>query len=113
MQTVGNYDKTSETMARRKIDTLISIGAGGIVDNTLSKLIRYQLSKYRDHIIQIKCELEKFETTYHMTSEEFYQKFEAGELGDDADFFEWSGLYENVLLYRNRIQELEEDTCHP
>jgi hypothetical protein len=41
-----------------------------------------------------------------MSSEQFYKTFEAGELGDDEDFFEWSSLYENVLLYKKRIDEL-------
>jgi len=29
-----------------------------------------------------------------MESDKFYHRFEAGELGDAMDFFEWSGLYE-------------------
>jgi hypothetical protein len=63
-------------------------------------------AKYRNHIEQISGELEKFETNYKMSSEQFYRDFEAGELGDDEDFFEWSSLYENVLLYKKRIEEL-------
>jgi len=39
-----------------------------------------------------------------MTSSRFYKKFEAGELGDSGDFFEWSGLYENMLLFRKRME---------
>jgi len=65
-----------------------------------------ETAKYRDSIDQINCELEKFETTYKMSSDQFYQKFEAGELGDDEDFFEWSGLYENVLLYKKKGERL-------
>lgn len=102
---VSNQEAVNES--RKKIDTLISIGAGEIVENTLNKVISYQLAKYRDNINQINRELEKFEKTYKMPSQEFYQKFEAGELGDGADFFEWSGLYENVLLYEERMKKLE------
>ncbi len=32
---------------------------------------------------------------------------ESGELGDGGDFFEWIGLYENVLLYSKRVEMLE------
>ena len=42
-----------------------------------------------------------------MASELFYERFEAGDLGDKEDFFEWSSLYENVLLFEKRIKELE------
>ena len=30
-----------------------------------------------------------FELEYHMSSDEFMQRFEAGELGDDAIYFDW------------------------
>jgi len=100
-------DKTMSNMARKKINTLFSIGAGGIVENTLNKLIHYQLAKYRENSDQINRELVKFETLYKMTSSRFYEKFEAGELGDSEDFFEWSSLYDNMLLFRERIDELE------
>jgi len=38
--------------------------------------------------------LKKFENTYQMSSDQFYQKFQAGELGDSIDFFEWNTYYE-------------------
>jgi hypothetical protein len=91
----------------KKIDTLLAIGAGEIIENTLNKLINYQLAKYREHIRRIKSELEKFEQRYNMSSEVFYSEFEAGRLGDAGDFFEWSGLYENVLLYMDRVRMME------
>ncbi len=44
------------------------------------------------------CELEgllqKFEQQYQMDSRSFYQKFQAGTIGDSADFFEWNTYYE-------------------
>jgi hypothetical protein len=89
----------------RKIDALLKIGAGEIIENTLNKLIQYQLAKYRDNINQIKREMEKFEKSYNMSSDIFYQEFEAGKLGDEGDYFEWSSLYENVLLYEDRIEK--------
>jgi hypothetical protein len=106
METVEISSNSTTAASRKKMDTLISIGAGKVVENTLNKVINYQLAKYRNHIEQISGELEKFETNYKMSSEQFYKKFEAGELGDDEDFFEWSSLYENVLLYKKRIEEL-------
>jgi hypothetical protein len=30
-----------------------------------------------------------FELQYHMSSDEFMRRFEAGELGDDAVYFDW------------------------
>ncbi|MFB2924018.1 hypothetical protein [Aerosakkonema funiforme] len=38
--------------------------------------------------------LKAFESQYQMSSDEFYQRFRSGELGDEIDFFEWSVFYE-------------------
>jgi hypothetical protein len=38
--------------------------------------------------------LQKFEHQYQMDSRSFYQKFQAGTIGDSADFFEWNTYYE-------------------
>jgi hypothetical protein len=106
METVEISSNSTAVASRKKMDTLISLGAGKVVENALNKVINYQLSKYRNHIEQICVELKKFETNYKMSSLQFYKKFETGELRDDEDFFEWSSLYENVLLYKKRIEEL-------
>jgi len=103
-------DISNQTLAatsKEKLEILLSIGAGKIIEKTLNKLIFYQLAKYRESIESIKPELEKFENRYRMTSDQFYRDFEAGKLGDDSDYFEWSGLYENILLYNERINKLE------
>jgi|GEM_PF-3485936 len=42
-----------------------------------------QESKYRE-------EIEKYERKYKMDSKEFLKKFDAGELGDNEDFFHWA-----------------------
>lgn len=44
---------------------------------------------------------------YGMESPVFYQRFEAGELGDTMDFFEWSGLYKLRQDALEKIRRLE------
>jgi len=102
-----NTNKKLIGNSREKIDILLSFGASEELDTSLDKLITFQIAKYNNNINQIRYELERFETKYQMASEEFFSKFEAGTLGDDADYFEWVGLYENVLLYKQRIKSLE------
>ena len=43
---------------------------------------------------ELQTDLQQFETHYEMSSAEFYQKFRAGELGDDINFVEWSSFYQ-------------------
>jgi hypothetical protein len=38
--------------------------------------------------------LKQFEEQYQMPSQQFYQRFQAGELGDSVDFFEWNAYFE-------------------
>lgn len=107
MATIDYSNTPDKNISIEKIEALISIGAGKIVANAVNKIIHYQLSKYKNYIAQINCDLEKFEKRYGMPTKQFYSQFETGELGDKEDFFEWSSLYENVLLFEKRIQELE------
>ena len=93
--------------SKKKIDILLSFGAGEELDTSLNKLIIFQIAKYRSNIDQIQQELNGFESKYKMSSEKFFKRFESGKLGDDGDFFEWAGLYENVVLYSQRIDSLE------
>ncbi len=84
----------------------MEIGAGAIIDSTLNKLVNIQIARYRNNLKEISTELDGFEKEFSMSSEECYRRFESGELGDGGDFFEWIGLYENVLLYKKRIEML-------
>ncbi len=93
-------------VAERKVEILERIGAGQVLDRTLNKLIVIQLARYQMAIRQIEPELEAFEKRFQMSSDECYEKFNAGELGDDGDIFEWVSLYENVLLYQERLNML-------
>lgn len=99
--------KQSTPNTAKLLNALLSIGAGEIIENTLNKVLHYQLVKYRAHIHQMNREMEGFEKNYKMSSEVFYREFEAGNLGDEGDFFEWSSLYENVLLYESRVKKIE------
>lgn len=93
--------------SQKKIDILVKIGADAIIDSTLTKLITIQIARYQNTIKQIKAELMEFEKKFNMSSEECYRRFNSGELGDGGDFFEWVGLYENILLYEKRIKILD------
>jgi hypothetical protein len=111
-----SYGRTSsEVRGRRtpimsvlheRLKALEKVGAGALADQALLKLVRLHLQKYEKHLTEVQKELEPFEQQYGISSEECYQRFMAGEMGDTADIVEWMGLYDNVLLYRERIEML-------
>ena len=94
------------SVLQKRIEAMEKVGAGTLADQALRKLIRLQLQKYEKQLEDVRRELEPFERQYGMSSEECHRRFLAGEVGDAADFMEWMGLYDNVLLYRERIDTL-------
>ena len=48
-----------------------------------------------------------FENRYGMDAATFYDRLEAGELGDAMDFFEWAGLCELRQDILKKIRHLE------
>ena len=79
---------------------------GALADQALLKLVRLHLQKYEKHLAEVQKELEALEQQYGISSEECYQRFMVAEMGDTADIMEWMGLYDNLLLYRERIETL-------
>jgi hypothetical protein len=65
------------------------------------KLVRLHLQKYEKHLAEVQKELEPFEQQYGISSEECYQRFMAGEMGDAAEIVEWMGLHDNVPTLAN------------
>jgi len=94
------------SVLHERAEALEKIGAGALAEQALLKLIRLHLQKYEKHLTEVRKELEPFEQQYGISSEECYRRFMAGEMGDAADIVEWMGLYDNVLLYRERLATL-------
>ena len=94
------------SVLHERVEALEKIGAGALADQALLKLVRLHVQKYEKHLTEVQKELEPFEQQYGISSEECYRCFMAGDMGDAADIVEWMGLYDNVLLYRERLATL-------
>ena len=70
----------------------------GLQDDYLSrsigKIIAYEKEKTSKNVQTLKNDIELFERKYNMSSIEFFEKLEKGELGDNEDYFEWSALFQ-------------------
>ena len=76
-------------------------------DLIVGKLLDVSLSQHRLRLQRYERDLNEFEGRYDMESATFYRRFEAGELGDGMDFFEWAGLHELRQDIVGKIQRLE------
>ncbi len=77
------------------------------LEPVLTKLLDVILGQHRLRLERYERDLGDFERRYGMESATFYQRFEAGELGDEADWFEWAGLYELKQDLAEKIRRLE------
>jgi hypothetical protein len=98
--------RTTMNTLQKRVEVIEKIGAGAWADQTLRKLIHLHLQKYERQLEEVQKELEPFERQYGLSSDECHRRFMAGELGDAPDIVEWMGLYDNALLYRERIETL-------
>ncbi|MEZ4727131.1 MAG: hypothetical protein R3E79_08375 [Caldilineaceae bacterium] len=46
-----------------------------------------------EQLAESTCELVIYEERFAMSSAHFFEKYQAGEMDDDADVFEWQVLY--------------------
>ena len=95
-------------MALDKLDVLKDIVIDTAqMDLLLGKLLEITLSDYRHRLERYQKDLEEFEQRFAMKSPVFYKNFEAGELGDKMDYFEWAGLYKLCQDAQEKIRRLE------
>jgi hypothetical protein len=81
----------------------VSDGSVDVVRESVSReleIVERRLKRFRNR-------LQDFEEEYGMGSEEFLEKFESGELGDDSEWFEWKAVYQSVQRLEDRKQRLE------
>ncbi len=71
------------------------------------ELIEYRANELKRAIINIEIDLKKYEEKYRLTTEEFYKKYEQGEMEDSEDFMLWAGIYEMQVMDRQKLSELE------
>lgn len=77
-----------------------------VVDRALEKIVSLERAQALQEVSTIEAGMKAIEDAYRMSSCDFYRRFQAGELGDEADFFEWSALYGMGESLRQRLQTL-------
>jgi len=78
---------------------------------TLAELapLTEQFLNYYDDLQEFTDRMQRFEKKYSFSSSEFYTRWKTGQLGDDADFFEWYAYYESHRRVTQKILKLGEE----
>ena len=79
-----------------------------VLNQILEKLLQVTLNQHRSRLQRYTRELEIFEKQFGIKSDLFHSRFEAGEMGDAMDYFEWAGLYELYQDILEKVQRLEQ-----
>lgn len=77
------------------------------VDATIDKLLSVEIAKAKEEAKNLHSRLVELEAEYGIPSAEFLRRFQAGEMGDSADMFEWSAFYQMWLSAQERVRLLE------
>ena len=72
-----------------KIADMLLVEQGLMVTLRGIEPVARQLLSYYDDLKHLSEEMRKFEEQYGLSSDDFYAKWEDGQLGDETDFFEW------------------------
>ncbi|MBI2875405.1 MAG: hypothetical protein HYY20_00830 [Candidatus Tectomicrobia bacterium] len=81
-----------------------------VVDRSLDKIIAMERAAAQHELADLQERLRTFEARYQISSKDFHQRFRAGELGDSADFLEWSVFYEMWESVQERLEILESES---
>lgn len=73
-----------------------------VVDSALRH--EADLAEHRRSYFEQQCSA--FEQKHQMTSDEFMERFEAGVLGDDAEYFDWYAAKRGFDLWARRLHIL-------
>ena len=77
------------------------------LEQGVTKLMDMVRSQYQLRLKRYEQEMAALEGEYRMDTATFYRKFEAGELGDREEYFDWAGLFELREDLLRKIELLE------
>ena len=93
----------------RTLEKLYTQGeTSDIIDLALEKLFAYELKESQQQLALLVRDLSQFEQQYELSSDAFYARFQAGEMGDAMDLVEWASLHQMAERLKQRIGLLEE-----
>ena len=82
------------------------------LDNALRKIVERQIARDADDLQKIERRLSEFERQFGLTSDEFWKRYTAGQMGDTADYMEWNAYCKMHQRISSRSKILRADPAH-
>jgi len=97
----------------RRLEQLYAAGLqDNFLENALRKLVARQIERDEADLAQLNEWIADYESKYSMKSEEFWDKYKAGNMADTADFMEWNALFRSRLRLLDRLKILKGERPH-
>jgi hypothetical protein len=94
----------------RRLEEYLAVSSSAVdpvIETTINKLLARELNRMLELKTRLTRDLLEFEARYTWPSNEFYRRYEAGELGDAIDFVEWAATIEMLTNARRQLALLE------
>ena len=62
-----------------------------------------------DDLIDLTRDMVYLEIKYKMSSEEFYRKFNKGEMGDRMEIIHWAGMYDMHKRLKQKLEKIVQE----
>ncbi|MCK5244361.1 MAG: hypothetical protein KAJ90_03740 [Desulfobacterales bacterium] len=79
-----------------------------VVQGTFKKPAQVELEKCLRRMDELKAELAQYENLFQMSSQEAWDMYQNGKLGDSADVMEWMMLFENYRAFQGQAERIRE-----
>ncbi len=98
----------------KRLEQYIAVGNGSndpVIEMVINKLMTREKERMFELQSRLENELKHFEKSYALASDDFYRRYEKGEMGDAMDFVEWSATWEMLANTKMRLALLEADSA--
>ncbi|MBA3018137.1 MAG: hypothetical protein KJ550_03440 [Proteobacteria bacterium] len=68
--------------------------------NEIKVSLRREYELYSNAVAFYKKALQEFEEKYHLSTQTFLKRFEDGQMGDEADYFDWYAFAKLLARWR-------------
>ncbi len=102
---------SSPLVTLRNLEQLYAHGfRDTLTDAALLRVASSQAARDQVVLRDLERDLNDLELQYEMSLDEFFQRWQAGEMADTADFMDWNALYRMVCEVRERLELLRGET---
>jgi hypothetical protein len=89
----------------------VSVARVGFVEWQPMKKQVVQFDSPLDALLAVTRRLSRYEIEAGMSSEDFFVRYCAGQLGDDAGYVEWANDYRHYLAVRGEVERMLHDAA--